>query len=270
MLRFAGRYREALEQYRIALKIDPTFYISQKELGETYSLMGDEEQARREYQKAIHEAPNEGVRAEYLQKFALTYVREKKYAEADAAYFDAATKAHASAQWMWEARAFRVMAMYDPDPATAVQKLDHADALLADASGKIAQLDLDEERAHVLRVRVEQAAALHDYAAADKSMAALEKMASAGTSVNTQRIYHGAAGTLLAAQKRYADAIPHLEEDIANPLSMKLLVAAYRNTGADDDAADLNRKLVGWKVPSTEEVLAGTDSLQKSAVSARN
>ena len=35
MLRFAGRYPEALEQYRIALKIDPAFYISQKELGET-------------------------------------------------------------------------------------------------------------------------------------------------------------------------------------------------------------------------------------------
>jgi tetratricopeptide (TPR) repeat protein len=72
MLRFAGRYQDALEQYHIALKIDPTFYISQKELGETYSLMGDEAQARVEYDKAIQEAPSDGVKAEYRQKFALT------------------------------------------------------------------------------------------------------------------------------------------------------------------------------------------------------
>jgi tetratricopeptide (TPR) repeat protein len=42
MLRLAGHFQEALEQYRLALKMDPTFYISQKELGETYSLMGEE------------------------------------------------------------------------------------------------------------------------------------------------------------------------------------------------------------------------------------
>ena len=162
MLRFAGRYPEALEQYRIALKIDPTFYISQKELGETYSLMGDQEQARKEYEKAIQEAPNNGTKAEYLQKFALTYVREKKYADADASYLEAASKAHAMEQWIWEARAYRVMAMYEPDPTAALKNLDQADVLLAAAAGKIAQLDLDEEKAHVLRVRVERALASAD------------------------------------------------------------------------------------------------------------
>src|SRR5436305_4818799 len=53
MLRLSGRYEDALAHYRMALKIDPTFYISQKELGETYAVMGDEEKAREEYKKAI-------------------------------------------------------------------------------------------------------------------------------------------------------------------------------------------------------------------------
>ena len=48
---------DALDQYHLALKIDPTFYISQKELGETYSLMGEEAQARKEYEKAIDKLP---------------------------------------------------------------------------------------------------------------------------------------------------------------------------------------------------------------------
>lgn len=256
MLRFAGRYPEALEQYRIALKIDPTFYISQKELGETYSLMGEEEQARKEYEKAIHDAPSNSTKAEYMQKLALTYVRQKKYSEADAAYQNAAEKARAMEQWLWEARAHRVMAMYEPDQAAAMKNLDQADALLAAASEKIAQLDLEEEKAHVLRVRVERALTVGDYSTAQKLVEELEKMASPGSSANTQRVYHGAAGTLLVAQAKYVDAIPYLEEDVANPLSMKLLVTAYGKTGASDEAASLSKKLAGWKVPSIEEALA--------------
>ncbi len=268
MLRFAGRYPEALEQYRTALKVDPTFYISQKELGETYSLMGDEEQARTEYEKAIQEAPSEGVKAEYLQKLALTYVRQKKYAEADVAYLDAAAQAHAMKQWIWEARARRTMAMYEPNAAAALKNLDEADAVLAQASDSVSQLDLNEEKAHILRVRVERALAAGDPHTAKACLAELEKMASSGSSVNTQRTYHGASGTFLFDQGDYSNAISQLQEDVANPLSMKLLIAAYRKAGASDDAASLSKKLVDWKVPSTEEALA-TSSSSGSAVAAK-
>lgn len=270
MLRFAGRYPEALEQYRIALKIDPTFYISQKELGETYSLMGEEAQAREEYEKAIQQAPGNGAKAEYLQKLALTYVRQKKYAEADVAYLDAAARAHAMEQWIWEARAHRVMAMYEPDQSAALKNLDQADALLNAAKAKVSQLDLDEEKTHILRVRVERAIASGDVVAAQKFVNELEGMTSTGASVNTQRTYDGALGELLVAQKNYADAVPRLEEDIANPLSMKLLISAYRETGDADEARNLTKKLQGWKVPSTEEALATVDSAQGGAVASKN
>jgi tetratricopeptide (TPR) repeat protein len=266
MLRFAGRYPEALEQYRIALKVDPSFYISQKELGETYSLMGEEEQARKEYEKAIQEAPNSGTKAEYLQKLALTYVREKKYAEADTAYLDAALQAHGMKQWIWEARAYRVMAMYEPNQAVAMKNLDRADALLTKASRRVSQLDLNEEKAHVLRVRVERALAVGDRAAADQLVTKLEKLASSGSGISTQRIYHGAAGTLLFDQKRFPDAISQLAEDVANPLSMRLLLIAYRETGDSEQASSLNKKLLDWKVPSVEEALASDVFPQGSAL----
>jgi tetratricopeptide (TPR) repeat protein len=256
MLRLSGHFQEALEQYRMALKIDPTFYISQKELGETYSLMGEEEQARVEYAKAIHEAPSDGLKAEYLQKSALTYLREKKYAEADKAYLEAAEKAHAMGQWVWEARAHRVMAMYETDATAALKNLEQAEALLTAKQAVVAQADLDEERARILRVRVERAAAASDDAAARTSLAALEKMANSGASINVQRTYHGAAGTLLVAQQKYANAISHLEEDYANPISIKLLVTAYRKTGFAADARALSKKLMDWKIPTIEETLA--------------
>jgi len=232
--------------------------------------MGDEAQARREYEKAIHEAPSNGAKAEYLQKQALTYVRERRYAEADVAYRNAAAKARAMEQWIWEARAHRVMAMYEPDQAAALKNLDAAESLLAAASGRVAQLELDEEKAQALRVRVERALAGEDFIAAGKFVKKLEKMATPASSVNTKRIHHGAAGTLLVAQMKYADAIAELEEDPANPLSMKLLITAYRKTGAADDAASLSKKLQGWKVPSVEEALAGSDGAEGAQAAAKN
>jgi tetratricopeptide (TPR) repeat protein len=270
MLRFAAHYDEALSQYRLALKIDPTFYISQKELGETYSLMGKEEQARKEYEKAIEQAPSEGLQAEYLQKLALTYVRERNYREADSAYLDSAVKAHAMKQWIWEARAHLVMAMYEPDQTDAMKNLDEATALLAAARGKVAQVDLDEEKARILRVRADRKLAAGDVTSAQGLVAELEKMASSSSTVNTQRIFHGAAGTLMVEKKQYVDAIPHLEEDIANPLSMKLLITAYRETGFSQEAASAAQKLRDWKVPSIEEVLASNSFTSDGATRAQN
>ncbi len=163
MLRMSGRFDDALEQYRIALKIDPTFYISQKELGETYAVMGQEERARAEYDKAIQEAPGNGVKAEYMQKSAMTWLRDQKYDEADKAYRQAAESAHAMGQWVWEARAYRIMAMYQTDHDIAAKELDQAEAVLAANKEAVAKADMDEERARIMRVRLEHAVARKDY-----------------------------------------------------------------------------------------------------------
>jgi len=162
MLRMSGRFDDALEQYHIALKIDPTFYISQKELGETYAVMGQEERARAEYDKAIHEAPSNGVKAEYIQKSAMTWLREQKFDEADKAYRQAAETSHAMGQWVWEARAHRIMAMYQTDHDLAAKELDQAEAVLTAHKDSVAKADLDEEGARILRVRLEHAVARKD------------------------------------------------------------------------------------------------------------
>lgn len=252
MLRLSGRFDEALAHYRMALKIDPTFYISQKELGETYAVMGDEERARLEYEKAIHEAPGNGLKAEYLQKSAMTYLRERQYDLANKAFLEAAQKAEAMEQWVWEARAHRIMAMYAPDSDTAMKQLDEAEAILASRKGRVAQSDLDEEKARILRVRVERQSSLE---AAQQALNQLEQMASSGGSVSIQRTYHGAAGTLLVAQDNFVEAIPHLQEDFANPLSMKVLALACEKSGDMEQANTLRKKLAIWRIPSVEEAL---------------
>ena len=255
MLRLSGRFDEALEQYRLALKIDPTFYISQKELGETYAIMGQGKKAREEYAKAVHDAPSDGLRAEYLQKSAMTYVRARQFEQADQAYLDSANKAHAMQQWVWEARAYRIMAMYATDQSAALKNLAKAEALLAARKGAVAQADLDDEQARIWRVRAERAATAGDFAAAGKAVASLKQMADSAGSASIERTYQGAMGTVLVAQRKFAAAVPHLEEDFANPLSMKLLVTAYEKSKARPQAKSLFKKLKDWKIPSIEEAL---------------
>lgn len=254
MLRLSGRFDDALEQYHIALKIDPTFYISQKELGETYALMGQGERARAEYARAIHEAPGNGLKAEYMQKAAMTWLREQKFDEADKAYDEAAQKAHDMGQWVWEARAHRIKAMYQHDHALAMAELDRAEAILAEKSDVVAKSDLDEERARILRVRVEQAIAANDLAGAKKTLAQLEQMGVSG-SISIQRTYAGADGTLLLAHKKYHDAVGELEQDFINPISMKLLVTAYQKAGDKAKAAECRKRLLDFKIPMVEEAL---------------
>jgi tetratricopeptide (TPR) repeat protein len=263
MLRLSGRFDEALKQYRMALKIDPTFYISQKELGETYAIMGDGERARQEYAKAIHEAPSDGLKAEYLQKSAMTFVRDRHYDQANQAFLDAAAKAHSMQQWIWEARAYRIMAMYEPDHAAAVHDLQQAETILEARKNVVAQADLDDEQARIWRVRVINAVAAWSSQDASKdalkdaqaAVHELERLTNAGGSIGIERTYHGAAGTLLLAQQKYAEAIAQLEEDFANPLSMKLLLTAYEKNGATEQARLLRKKLNDWKIPSIEEAL---------------
>jgi tetratricopeptide (TPR) repeat protein len=254
MLRLSGRFDDALEQYHIALKIDPTFYISQKELGETYAVMGQGERAREEYAKAIQEAPGNGLKAEYMQKAAMTWLREQKYDEADKAYRQAAENAHAMGQWVWEARAYRIMAMYQTDHDTAAKELDQAAAVLASNEDAVAKADLDEERARILRVRVEHAVSRKDQAMVQKLLADLEKMAGSG-SISIQRTYSGAAGTALLAQKKYRDAAAQLEQDFMNPVSIRLLITADQKANAKAAAEEWRAKLLDWKIPTVEEAL---------------
>src|SRR6201987_3755167 len=59
LLRMAGHFEQSLTHYRMALKMDPNFTSSQAGIADTYALMGNQAQARIEYDKAIAQAHND-------------------------------------------------------------------------------------------------------------------------------------------------------------------------------------------------------------------
>jgi len=249
----AGRFEQSLLHYRAALKLDPDFVTSQLGLGDTYALMGNQEQARIEYERAVRYAHNEADRLTYSMQSAMTWVRDGKFTEADKAFAEIAASAHAKDQDLQEAQAFRHMAEYQADDSVALKYLKQAEESLAHRD--IAMSDKDEELSHILRNRVVRAARAGDQALADKSLQQLEALATGSRNRVILCSYNGAAGTLLMDQKKYEDAIAHLEEDQDNPFTMELLVQAYYETGLTDKLHEIEGKLRGTNLPTMEQAL---------------
>jgi tetratricopeptide (TPR) repeat protein len=254
LLRMAGNFEGSLQHYRAALKIDPSFVTSQLGLGDTYALMGNQEQARIEYDKAIHSALNESDRLTYSMQRAMTWVRDGKYSEADKGFAEIAEAAHAKERDLQEAQAFRHQAEYQADDAAALKHLQEAEDALGHRS-TISLSDKNEELSRILRVRVVRAARAGDQPLADKSLQQLEAMANGSRNRVIQSSYHGAAGSLSMGQKKYEDAIEHLEEDQDNPFTMELLVQAYYETSQADKLHELEAKLRGTNLPTMEQAL---------------
>src|SRR5438876_6272293 len=107
ILRMAGRYEEAIEHYRTALRIDRNFHSSQLGIADTYSLMGQQKKAREEYfNDRVRETDKVSELQDVLQS-AFTYVRDRDSLGADQAFEGVAQQAHRAALPVSEAEAWR-------------------------------------------------------------------------------------------------------------------------------------------------------------------
>ena len=254
LLRMAGNFEGSLQHYRAALQIDPDFVTSQVGLGDTYALMGNQEQARIEYDKAIRYAQNEADRLSYGIQKATTFVRDGKFAEADKLLQEIALTAHAKEQDLQEAQAYRQAAEYQADDNAALKYLQSAEESLGHRS-TISKGDKDEELSRILRNRAVLAAHAGNPSLANSTLKQLEAMAAGSRNRVIQSSYNGAAGTLLMDQKKFDEAISFLEEDQDNPFTMQLLVQAYYQTNQSDKLHEIEAKLRGTNVATMEQAV---------------
>lgn len=254
--RMGGRFPAALEHYSAALKLDPKFFTSQLGLGDTYALMGEPEKARGEYNKAAQMAESDSDRVDATTQWAISYVREKKFSEADRALATAVEKARHGGLARQEAAAHRMMAMYQEKPEVQLQHLEAAEAALAEKHN-VAASEVEQERARILRWKAAPSllALPNGKGVNAKALAELEKMAAATRDAVVQRQYHAAVGIMLAHDGKFAAAIPHLEEDPTSPFSALVLLNAYVSTGDTASAGALQERLIGWNEPTLEQAL---------------
>ena len=255
ILRLSGDFEGALQHYHVALAIDPKFAYSQLGIGDTYALMGDEQRARTEYAKAVEMAPLASDRVEFGEQAAMTWVRERKYAEADTAFSAVAAEAREVGLGLHEAAIHRMMAQYQQDPAAALQHLARADALLSSGSSLL-KTDVAEEHARILRWRALFAEKSGDHAVADQTLHELQLMQAGSRSEVIWHSYNAATGAVLAARGSYAAAVPYLQEDPDDAFSMRELVTALEKTGARQQAGEEQKRLLSMNTPTIDHAVA--------------
>jgi hypothetical protein len=111
----------------------------------------------------------------------------------------------------------------------------------------------------VLRIRAISEAAAGQESNSAQTLKRLDLLVNDKRDTVMRRIYNGAMGSSLLAEKKYAEAIPYLEEDPENPLSMQALILAYSQTGVNDRAHVLERKLMELNAPTIEQALVVPD-----------
>ncbi|MGA8152252.1 MAG: tetratricopeptide repeat protein [Terriglobales bacterium] len=253
ILRMDGKFEAALEQYRLSIRMDPNFG-SELGVADTYALMGKEQEAREEYARAIVFAGSESDKIDYELQSAVTWIREHNRKQAERALGEVAKHAHAAGLSLQEAEAQRVLALYEPDGKAVSRHLQLAWQALQDHHDLSAS-DRNEELARILRVRATRLAEAGDMDSASQAVHQLQGMVGQSKSRITLLSYYGAAGAVLMAQGKFAEAIPELEEDSAEPLSMRLLWQAYDATGASSEARAMAVKLSALNVPTVDQAL---------------
>lgn len=254
ILRQAGHFEQALEHYQAALKINPAFVFSRLGLGDTYALMGNQPQARAEYDKAMEAADNSADRLDYGLQKAITWVRENNLAEADRAFTALAQESHAKGLDLHEAQAYRNQALYQPDDAVALQLLQSAEDALG-PQANLTQAERTDEISRILRYRTVRALHAGNKDLADRSYQQLETLAGGSRSNIVQASLAGADGARLMTEGKYAAAADRLEDDQENPYSLELLSAAYFKAGAAEKMHDVEIRLRALNTPTLEQAL---------------
>jgi len=255
ILRMAGHFNEAIERYKAALAINPEFYSSQFGIADTYSLMGDEDRARKEYEIGFHRFRLPALhQVQWQTREATTFIREGDYAGADRVFQQIADYSHAKHMSQVEADTYRQMAMYQPDHTQALIFLSKAEAAVKEGKNSLPAM-IKQESAQILRARVELGLKMDDKKSTRLALARLTEMAKSSNDKLIDSAYHGATGAFLFSEHKYKDAISHLEEDINSPLSLKLLTVAYQKTGDAAEVKQTAETLANLNDPTLEQAM---------------
>jgi tetratricopeptide (TPR) repeat protein len=250
IMRMQSNYPAALDHYQKALQINPKFNPSQVGIASTYALMGDETRARAEYLTAVKGTKERSTQLNYRILWAMTFYRENQLHRARQEMVKLAAEAHLEGLPVQDAEIHRSMALFNPDPAGALKDLDAARAVLSESHSMLPG-DKEIELASILQTRAFVAAGAGETAVAQAALKPLNTMAQTSRSTPIQESYHSANGAVLYAQGDYAGAIPELEEDAENPLSLRLLAEAQTKAG---QTADAQKTLVTLAAISDERV----------------
>src|SRR5262249_23417889 len=171
--RIAGDDRASLRHYSAALRIDPTYLASQIGLGDTRTLMGDFQGARKEYDRALKMTSHPRDEFYVKNQRALTWFWEGRSAEGHKALAAVAEEAAAKKEPYSQFDIGMARAMLSADARSELEQLRTLAAFVEQPLAGMLESDRGIARASVLRERV-RVATLHGLS--DEAAQAISKL----------------------------------------------------------------------------------------------
>lgn len=262
--RIAGDDQASLEHYAASLRINPSFLASQEGLGDTRTLMGDFEGARKEYDRALQMATSPVDVLYIKQQRALVSFWEGKpeqgRQELAASAAEAADKKESNGQF----NIALAQAMLAPDAKSELQHLQALSGFLEKPLNGMLESDRGINRATVLRERARVASVQGQSGEATRAISELEALAKASRDQLVAVCYESARGYTLAAQNDLQNAAEGLATDAHSPLALQQLAAIQEKLGNTAAAGSTRTLLKYQRGPNVEWFLATHNSAAHS------
>ncbi|WP_205504355.1 tetratricopeptide repeat protein [Rufibacter psychrotolerans] len=271
LLQKLGKHKEAIQHFRKAAELDPSFNISLTKVGHTYLLMGQYDEARKAYQYAERQASLYLEKADNLLAMADAYLSEGRYQEAMGMADKALTVLQENNNTLFQAWVYLQNAeVYTQMNALAQarQNLDQASALKNRGDFIPVQSARLQER--ILYVEALLAAKRHDFALARTKAEALRTQLAANGHSTGMKEYHQLAGILAYEQGDMKEALAQLAQaDQVNPRVVYLQSLAEARTGNKGKANQFKRKLLALHEPGLEYALVMASMAKKPKMAAK-
>jgi tetratricopeptide (TPR) repeat protein len=258
ILRLSGDDEGSLEHYSAALRIDPNYISSRYGLGDTSALMGNYPRARAEYDRAVSIANNPRDRSHSEFQKALVYFWEGQPAEGRKALDSLNEKARQQKEPYSQFEIGFGRAMLAANPSLELEHVRALENWLQSLVDGLSEADRDNSLAQVLRERTRISAKRGEFALAEASIRALERLVAQSRGPLVENSYESARGYLLAARGDFANAVDELATDPRSLLALEQLAATQEKLG-NASAADATRTRIKYlRAPTVEWYLLTT------------
>jgi lipopolysaccharide biosynthesis regulator YciM len=252
IFRFTGNDSAAIEQYKAALKVDPKFVNSQEGLGGTRVLMGDFNNALKEYDRAIQIADNPVDELDARCQQAIVFFWEGRPAEGRKALAALAEEAAKRREPNGKFEIGLAAAMLAANSSDELSQLAALAAFLEKPLEGMSEADRDLNRSAALRERARIASLSGQLDDASAAVSQLEALANSSRDSVVMNAYESARGYLLLQKGDLAAAANALAAEPHSPLVLEQLALAQEKLG-NTSAAQASRTLLKFQRAPTVE-----------------
>src|SRR5260221_5874535 len=250
--RIAGNDTAALQHYSESLRIDPAFLASQEGLGDTRTLMGDFDAARKEYDRALQMAKSPVDEFYIKEQRALVSFWEGNPAQGQQELATFADEAAHKKDPNGQFNIALARAMLAADPQSQLAQLKELTVFLEKPHAGMLESDRGVARATVLRDRVRIAAQNGQTSEAAEASAQLEAHATSSRDLFVQACFESARGYVQLGQKDFQNAAEGLAADPHSPLALQQLVLVQEKLGNTEAAETALARLKYQRSPSVQ------------------